>query len=297
VEGWEFSSFHTFFLSKKIISGRIKCMQEIYDDSIGKIIRIPEGEEGVTETFEEGMDNTENLRDKTLTEEGYDYAIQIPLGELEPESRSLLLGYLNMYPDISEFSENEKEAIYGILARYTDAIDKYKPKETIKNYEDNVQLVNAYDEFMRITDQQEQVQTITFEYALGNRTIRTLFDVYPIRDSQSILNLGLNLSLFDDLSTEEMNVYSEKNNENLSEAEKTILRGVEEKISRATMKNAIPIITEFLSMQLRFHGCENTQDEMREAIKRIPLEDLVRLYDKVNEVLHLDDVSTVEVFQ
>lgn len=220
-------------------------------------------------------------------------AEQIPLGRVTPPERECLIKCIQEQPMTSE----ETEHLEKILARYRPAITKYKPEETLHNYDQNVQLLSAFDEFMEMTDKQNDIQTLEFAFPLRGKTIKVLFDVYPVVDSQAIMDINNNLELFQDFTQDEMLIYSkDQRDEQMTREELQVLEMINDKLNKKIMQQAIPIATEFLAMQLKFHGEDTSVDDMKTALRRMPVQSLMTLFDTVEKLLHLDEDS-LEVFQ
>ena len=76
-----------------------------------------------------------------------------------------------------------------------------------------------------------------------------------------------------------------------------IAKNMEEKLNRLSQDKAKEMILEFLSMQLTFHGQDNTYDEMKTALTRIPLAYLITLFYQVQNMTGVTDVKVENVFQ
>ena len=273
-------------------------MKEIYDEHLGKTIIIPTGEEGVTETFEESINNIERISQELLETEYYEQAKILNKLDIPHSEATLISKYLEVYPNMHLLSDEEVEQVVEVISSYVPSIRKHKPQEMLHNYEENTQTINAYEQFMQLTDKSNQITTIPFSYTMGKQTIDTEFDVYPITDNQAVLDISTELELFKDFTEKEMLIYNKnQQGNNLSREEQIILNSVNKRIQEKTIQQSIPIITEFLSIQLQFKGCNVSRDEMRTALRRIPIKDLLRLYEEVEKILGLDNVTEVEVFQ
>ena len=236
----------------------------------------------------------EEVENDLLQSEGLEEAKLIPLDKISEEEAFLIRRYL----DGVELTDIERDKVKEILTRFRPALHKYNPDEMVKNITKNEDIILSEKEFLEMEDTYDDVVTIPFSYPRGNRIIRMHFDVYPITDSQAVLDIQNNLSMFQDLTEKEANVYQKmQTDEVLSREEQIIKASVEEKINDATRTNTKQIIVEFLSMQCKFAGCDSRYEDMREVFNRIPLLYLALLFQKVQEISKLGNVDTEQVFQ
>ena len=271
---------------------------EIYDETIGRTIIIPDEEAGTEQEFEEAVQDTTSVNKVLLEDEWYKYAQQVPLQDLPGDERRLLEHYMNIYPDIKALSDEEVDGISEIIGRFTDAIDKLQPAQTIKNVEDNISIVEDEKEFLRLCDTFEEIQVIPFTYYTNKGTVRMKFDLYPLTDSEAITDITSNLSMFKDFTNEEWDVYNKvQQDEKLSHEELLIKARMDEKIQRATQQNQRQTIIEYLSLQLKFHGKDSSITDMREVFKHIPFTFLALLFNEVQQRNHISDLSVENVFQ
>ena len=271
---------------------------EIYDETIGRTIIIPDEEQGTEQEFEEAVQDTTSVNKVLLEDEWYKYAQQVPLQDLPGDERRLLEHYMNTYPDIKALSDEEVDSISEIIGRFTDAIDKLQPTQTVQNVEDNISLVEDEKEFLRLCDTFDEVQVIPFTYYTSKGAVRMKFDLYPLTDSEGITDLTSNLSMFKDFTNEEWVVYTKlQNDAELSREEMVIRSRVEEKIQRATQQNQRQTIIEYLSIQLKFHNKDSSVADMKKVFKHIPFTYLVLLFNEVQQRNHLSDLNVDNVFQ
>ena len=244
---------------------------------------------------EEGntLEETESIQQVLENGEWKDEALQIPLEYLKEADKKIVEDYLQGKAQTVEDINRLQE----LLAKYRPAIQKIQPKQTIQNLNDNQQLVNDENEFLRLVDEYDTIQTIYFNYPLGDKILPMKFDVYPITDSQAILNITDNLTFFKDLNDEEMNVYSKiQNHQKLSHEETLIQHSLNKKIEKATQENQKETIVEFLSMQLKFHGKDSSYESMKQVFNRMQIAYLALLFQRVQEMNHLGDMDVERLF-
>jgi hypothetical protein len=246
--------------------------------------------------IEEG-DTTQDMKviqDQLLKKEWLEEARQIPKEALNLGDAVLIDKTLKE----EQLTNDELKRLEEILAQYRPALEKLQPEETMENLEDNIQLVEDEQEFLRLVSEYDTVETIHFNYKLHNQTFHLVFDVYPITDSVAVGNISENLSFFKDFSDDEMNVYNKiQDGKALTREELVIQATLNRKIERATQENQKDIIVEFLAMQLKFHNKDTTYEEMKQVLTHIHYGYLALLFNKVQEITNLGDVQVENVFQ
>ena len=104
--------------------------------------------------------------------------------------------------------------------------------------------------------------------------------------------------MFKDLTESEAEVYAKmQQDEPLTREEEIIRASVERKIEEATQQNTKQIVIEFLAMQVKFHGCDSSYEDMKKVFERIPLLYLATLFRRVQEIANLQDLEAEKVFQ
>ena len=251
---------------------------------------IPEGEEGVEGDH---LDEVDDIKQTLLVTEWPEEAEQIPLDVLTLEEQVILLKCRNKAP----LNDDELEQLEQILAKYRPAIRKIKPEEVIETVTENQGLVNDINEFLNISEHFTDVQELKFPFTINNQSFTLHLDVHPLLDSTAILDLG-KLSMFSDFTTDEFILLSKKNRgEPLTREEEAITRHMNEKLNKLSEDKVKDMLLEFLSMQLTFHGQENTYDEMKTALSRLPLAYITALFYQVQNMTGVTDVKVDEVFQ
>lgn len=221
-------------------------------------------------------------------------AEQIPIEALSSEEQLILLKFLND----NELTNDEQDQLQQILAQYRPAIQKLKPQEQLENLKLNEQIILDEKQFLELEDDFDRIHTVPFSYPQGNKTIRMHLDIYPISDSQAILDIQNNMSLFKDLTEKESDVYQKmQTGQALTREELLIQENIQNKINKATQENQKEIMVEFLAMQCKFHDCDSSYDDMKKVFTRIPIVYLAVLFQKVQEYSNLSDVNVEEVFR
>lgn len=251
---------------------------------------IPAGEEGIPGDHLDEVDDIEQL---LLSTDWVDEAKNIPLDALNQQEQLLILKCINK----EQFTDDEQEQLQQILAQYRPAIRKVKPDEILENAKANQNLVTDINEFLDISENFNKVQELKFPLNINGNEALLYFDVHPVLDSTAILDMN-KLTIFQDFTQDEFITMSkQKRGENLTREERLIAKNMEEKLNRLSQDKAKEMILEFLSMQLTFHGQDNTYDEMKTALTRIPLAYLITLFYQVQNMTGVTDVKVENVFQ
>ena len=253
-------------------------------------LEIPAGEEGIPGDH---LDEVDDLEEILLSTEWIDEAKNIPLDALNQQEQLLILKCINK----EQFTDDEQEQLQQILAQYRPAIRKVKPDEILENAKANQKLVTDINEFLDISENFNKVQELKFPINVNGNEALLYFDVHPVLDSTAILDMN-KLTIFQDFTQDEFITMSkQKRGENLTREEMLIAKNMEEKLNRLSQDKAKEMILEFLSMQLTFHGQDNTYDEMKTALTRIPLAYLITLFYQVQNMTGVTDVKVENVFQ
>lgn len=235
----------------------------------------------------------DKVEDRLLDTRGLEEAKQIPLDMVEPEEALILSEYIN-----GTLPHTQREELKKILQRYRPAIQKYQPVETIKNVKENIELIEDEKAFLELVDTYDEVETITMYYPIGGVERKMVLDVFPITDSQAILSIQDNLSIFKDLTDKEKEVYNKnQSGTTLTREEEIIITSINKKIEQATKQNELEIVCEFLAMQTKFHGKNSTYEEMLNVYQHMKPAYLALLFQKVQSMQNLDSLDIERVFR
>ena len=246
--------------------------------------------------IEEGntINETESIQKLLLKDEWIQEAQQIPRTELTTVEETII----NKCIQQQTMTENEIHMLEKILAKYRLAIQKIQPAETIERVQENKDIVTNEKEFLQIVETSNKIQTLPFNYPIGDKTIHILFDVYPITNSKAVLDIASNLSFFKDFTQKEKEVYDKvQNGQALTTEERIIQEDLSQKIEKISQENTEQTIIEFLSMVIKFHDKNTEPEAMKQVLSNIDLSYLTLLFNKVQEMCHIGNVNTEEVFQ
>lgn len=248
------------------------------------------------------MSNYENIEEPSIEEIENELfnttwredAKELPHDYLTSPEQEVIQKYIEYKP----LTEKEVAEVKMLLRRYRPALIKEQPQETINRAVENINYVNDEKAFLQLVDEQDQIQTIPFTFKKNNKEYRMHFDIYPVTDSQAILDIQNNLSMFKDLTEEEAQIYQKvQSGQTLTREEEQVRQHIQDKIEQATQQNTKQIIIEYLSMQLTFTGKASCPDCMKKVFKRVPLVYLAVLFQKVQEINNIADVKVDQVFQ
>ncbi|RAP51135.1 MAG: hypothetical protein BZ138_06015 [Methanosphaera sp. rholeuAM270] len=221
-------------------------------------------------------------------------AKQIPLDSVTPSEKKVLEKCIQEEP----LTKEEHILLRETLHRYRQALREYNPEETLQNYENNVQLVDDEKTFLKLVEEFQESQGIIMYYPLGDRELKLDLLVTPITDSRAVLEIQNNLTLFQDLTEEELLVYNkQEQGKQLSREEQIISTRVQEKIQEQTQERQMDIMIEFLAMQTRFRNSESTYESMKTVYQHMSIGYLALLFQRVQNMSGLGDIETERVFR
>lgn len=237
-------------------------------------------------------ETTTIMEDDLLQTKFRDEALEL-LNIVEVEEQSILLKCINREP----FNDDEKAELEALLVKYRDALEDQKPSETIENAQQNIQLVHDEKEFLKLLreDKERDVQELTMYYPVGNHELKLIFEVYPLEDSEAILDIMSNLNLFKDLTDDEkINFDKMHNGEELTREEERVARYVQGKISDLVNDHTNEVVIEFLAQQTRLKGSNATVEDMREIYKEMKVNYRLLLFSKVQKIAGLTGTPDTE---
>jgi hypothetical protein len=200
---------------------------------------------------------------------------------------------------MEDLSPEEHTILEGVLARYRPAIQKYKPLETMENYDESERQLTARTRFLQLLDEQEKPQELTVYYPLNNNEERKLhLLVKPVTDAQAILEVSGALELFKDYTAEETQVFTDyQNGKTQTPEERAIATRLQQEIATVNADRIRDVAIEFLALQTTFKGKNSTYEDMKAIYNRMQVGYLLLLFSKVRDMTHMDDVETEKIFR
>ena len=241
----------------------------------------------------------EEMKQHLLHTTWIEEAKQIPLGAVNEEEQTLLIKCIQE----EHFTPEELHDLEQLLGRYRQALQKYEPEETLEAVDKNIELVNTEKSVLEMMRNARQDQTITMNYPLSAGEIMQLdLLVYTEIDAEAIDNLQQNLELFADLTTEEMQTYSDYAHDKAqTREEKIIAERIEQKIMEKGQTNISgmrDVAIKFLAKQTRLlHDENSTEEGMKEIYSEMKFGYLLALFEKVQGMVGITQIETDNLFR
>ena len=241
----------------------------------------------------------QKLMDEFLLSTQYlEEAKQIPLEILENDDEKGLITKCRME---AELSDDELEDLKQLLSKYRGALNKVNPAEIEENVTKTRRIIRSEKELLKLIDNQENYK-LQMIYILpdGEEVILDL-RVSPLTDSQAINEMQAHLDLFKELNTDERIVWSKamSGQQIVTPEEKKLAEHVIKKYEETEydMEAKADKMREFLARQVEFS--ETTLESYNQKLKfwnQIRIETIIDLYNKVRQILQLNEMKTEDLF-
>ncbi len=241
----------------------------------------------------------QKLMDEFLLSTQYlEEAKQIPLEILENDDEKGLITKCRME---AELSDDELEDLKQLLSKYRGALNKVNPAEIEENVTKTRRIIRSEKELLKLIDNQENYK-LQMIYILpdGEEVILDL-RVSPLTDSQAINEMQAHLNLFKELNTDERIVWSKamSGQQIVTPEEKKLAEHVIKKYEETEydMEAKADKMREFLARQVEFS--ETTLESYNQKLKfwnQIRIETIIDLYNKVRQILQLNEMKTEDLF-
>lgn len=241
----------------------------------------------------------QEMKEYLLHNDWVEEAKQIPLGAVSSEERTLLIKCIQE----ETLTDEELQDLEQLLGRYRQALRKYEPEETLEAVDKNIELVQTEKSVLEMMRNARQEQTITMMYPVTNTEIIQLdLLVFTEIDAEAIDNLQQNLELFADLTTEEMQTYSDYTKDKpQTREEQVIAERIEQKILEKGQNNIggmRKVAIQFLAKQTRLLNDENSTEEgMKDIYSEMKLGYLLALFEKVQGMTGITQIDTDNLFR
>ena len=223
---------------------------------------------------------------------------QLPLDKLEDEEVSVVEKCLNQ----EELTDEELNFLKNILYRYREAMKKLDVDDSAENIEKVRKHIKSEKELLALIDELEENYTLQMLYCLknGEEVILDLI-VKPLTDSQAISEMQAHADLFKELNTNERMVWSKvmQGQQIYTEEEKKLAEHIAEKYEdqEYDMEQKTQGMREFLARQVEFENSSfKTYNQRLKFWNRIEITTVIDLYNKVRQMLHIDEQKTEELF-
>ena len=244
------------------------------------------------------LEEQEIMDDFLLSTQYLEESKQIPLEILENDYEKELISKCRENTDLTE---KELTELKQLLAKYRGALSKINPAEVEENVTKTRRIINSEKELLKLIDNQENYKLeMIYRLPSGEEVLLNL-RVKPLTDSQAISEMQAHVDLFKELNTNERIVWNKamsgqkiitKEEQKLAEH---VLRKYEDK--EFNMESKVNKMREFLARQVEFVETDfNTYNQKLKFWKRIEVQTIVDLYNKVREILQLNEVRTEDLF-
>lgn len=244
------------------------------------------------------LEEQEIMDDFLLSTQYLEESKQIPLEILENDYEKELISKCRENTDLTE---KELTDLKQLLAKYRGALSKINPAEVEENVTKTRRIINSEKELLKLIDNQENYKLeMIYRLPSGEEVILNL-RVKPLTDSQAISEMQAHVDLFKELNTNERIVWNKamsgqkiitKEEQKLAEH---VLRKYEDK--EFNMESKVNNMREFLARQVEFVEADfNTYNQKLKFWKRIEVQTIVDLYNKVRKILQLNEVRTEDLF-
>ena len=241
----------------------------------------------------------QKLMDEFLLSTQYlEEAKQIPLEILENNEEKGLISKCRME---SELSDEELNDLKQLLAKYRGALNKVNPAEIEENVTKTRRIIRSEKELLKLIDNQENYK-LQMIYILPNGE-EVILDlrVSPLTDSQAINEMQAHLDLFKELNTDERIVWSKamSGQQIVTPEEKKLAEHVIHKYEETeyNMEAKADKMREFLARQVEFSETDfRTYKQKLNFWNKIRIETIIDLYNKVRQILQLNEIKTEDLF-
>ena len=241
-----------------------------------------------------GLEGAKELLSKTTWKTE---AEQIPIEDItDTHEQAVVIKCINQKTLTSE----EMETLQAVLSRYRPAIQKYKPAESLENYDNNIEYVQNEKEFLRLLDEEDTLQTLTMYYPLSSgKEARLELTVKPVTNAQAVMEVSENMDIFADHTPEEIKAYADYTQGKAQTSEEVAIatklqQEIMQKNAMTTMRDSA---IEFLSLQTTFSGCDSSYEDMKTIYTKMHIGYLFLLFARVRDMTHLNDVDANQIFR
>lgn len=244
------------------------------------------------------IEEQEIMDDFLLTTQYLEEAKQIPLDILENDYEKELITKCR---ENTELTDKELTDLKQLLSKYRSALSKINPSEVEENFTKVRRIINSEKELLKLIDNQENYKLQMIYRLPSSEEVVLNLRVKPLTDSQAISEMQAHVDLFKELNTSERIVWNKamggqkiitKEEQKLAEH---VLRKYEDK--EFNMEAKVNKMREFLARQVEFVEADfTTYNQKLKFWKKIEVQTIVDLYNKVREILQLNEVRTEDLF-
>lgn len=215
----------------------------------------------------------------------------IPLDSLTQEEQLVVIKCKNH----ADLTDDEFVLLKKTLQRYREAINTYKPSETIEAVETTKNLILTEKEFLDIIDNTSRVLKVNVPFD-GN-WYQMEFEILPLDDSRVVTALQTHVDLFKDYSKDEMLLFTKaQQGQVLTPEETSIVQKINKEVEEKSNEDRIHTINNFLAAQLRLPESSEDIEVRKEFWKKFPFLTKSAIMIKVEDRLGLTDQKMEKLF-
>jgi len=236
--------------------------------------------------------NTERMEQHLLETTFPLEAKQIPLEALNNDERNVVVKCVNH----EELSTEEFKLLKKTLQRYREAIHKYTPEESIKNFEKTQQAIQTEQDWLDIIDN-EDARTLNVNVPFNEKWYPMSFEILPLDDSRVISTLQTHIDLFKDYSKEEIQLWSKaQQGQMITPEEKQIVDKMTRDMEDKQSEDRISSMNHFLASQLRLPNSTTDKEKRLEFWQKFPFITKAAIMEKVEGKLGLTEQKDEKLF-
>ena len=240
--------------------------------------------------------NADERKDKIeryLLENQYPFECsEIPLEELSEDERNVVIKCMEHI----ELTDEEFKLLKATLQRYREAINKYKPSETLDAVEKVEQMIVTEEEWLNIVND-ESIRRLKVNVPFNEKWYPMEFEILPLDDSRVFNTLQTHLDLFNDYSKDEVKIWNKAQaGHAISPEEQKIADKITMEINEKQSENRIESINTFLAAQLRLPESNSDMDVRKEFWEKFPFITKAAIMTKVEDKLGLSEQSDEKLF-
>lgn len=223
---------------------------------------------------------------------------QLPLDILEDDEVTIVEKCLNQ----EELNDEELQELKEVLYKYREAMKKLDVANIDESVEKVRKHIKSEKELLALIDELEENYTLHMVYRLknGEEVILDLI-VKPLTDSQTISEMQVHANLFKELNTSERVVWGKvmSGQQIFTEEERKLAVHIAEKYEEKEydMDAKIAGMREFLARQVEFENTSfKSYNQKLKFWQKIEVQNVIDLYNKVRQMLHLDEEKVENLF-
>lgn len=215
----------------------------------------------------------------------------IPLEKLSKKEQKVISKCI----DHAEVNENEFKLLKRTLQKYRPYINKHKPQEAVREYDDVKNIIQTEQDLLDILDNRNNKLIVCLP--LDGKEYNLEFEILPIEDARIVETLEFQVSMFQDFTRKEQEVYYKANSgQTITPEEKNILDKIQKEINEKAGEEANEVCNNLLANQLRLPESSDDLEKRKEFWSKFPFNPKFSIFYKVQEKLGLTDYSNEKLF-